>query len=256
MSFADYDITDSYTGITITGGNDGTEATHADLASPLTLQGAHCREWRSNLSEINIRRYQYLAIKGSSDPRMVAVPDTKAMRATMWVRLYPSTGTAAESCLSIHLKTSGVCNIGFGQYNPPGIGLYAGHSGTFNFGSSYLAPKIGLSIASATATTWYPSLLAISYNTWYQIRLEVTPIATLGIVDSELVEAFYNSGTEADPTWTSIFSQVNLDSGGRWIVYGNASLTKCAFGVQLKTGSSGELCRAYSDSFQVQMKPR
>jgi len=253
MAYSDYDLTypTGYDNLSFTGGSDGTAVLHSALSSPLTLQDTHCREWRHNIIVLGARRYQFMTVKGGPNPTFVGIADTKIQIADIWFRLRaPVFG--AESCISLNLKTSG--SPGTVQWTN-GVGLYAGYSLNIANGSTPGAMKIGLVLTSSSASTkiWYPNLLAISPSVWYQMRLKITPIETGGVVDRDLVEAFYNSGTEASPVWTSIFSQENLASGSYWTVYGSDTLTRVGMGVILRSGSSGELAQAFTDTFRVEL---
>jgi len=251
MAYSDYDVDQAYNDAAIVGGDDGVLKTHASLASPLTLQGTECREFKVTTPN-NGRAYNFFAVKSASEPLLTSIPSTKAIQTEMWFRIPMWLGGAGGGCVSLHAKSSLVAGA---TQLPPGVALYAGYGNLISNGSSPFGTyALGLALTNTSfATTWYPSLLAISFDTWYQIRLEVTPVLN-GTVDRDLIETFWNSGTEASPVWTKLSSQINIAADNRWTPWGNATYTRCGFGVQVSVGASGEDHLVYTDSHIVRLK--
>ena len=130
MAFADWDVINGYAVASLEGGDDGLQQLHTGLSSPLVSQGNDARQWNVVLTGTeNEKKSNLYLVKSTSEATLSSIPNTKAARAEIWVRVKNEDLTTCATTydgpeqFGVTIRGGGISTTGA---SPDGISLLIG----------------------------------------------------------------------------------------------------------------------------------
>lgn len=239
VDFVDNAQTGSFENGTLSRGADGAARQHSSLSNPLTGSGDFCREYHA--ATTGAVRTVYTVSSSVSGGLFTEVPNTKAISIRANLRMsntFPSTGDS----IGIVAKANPPLNSSAGN-SPVG---YSVHLGRTNNGSNgdrlYFVAYDGTNTLNVQSSN-FDSSFTVSDNTWYHVRMDVTPVGTL----QDRIEIYTGSAPEGG-SWDLVHTQIILNTDSYFIPWAEAGAGQIGFQAAVATFSS---VFSYIDNFEA-----
>lgn len=222
---------------------------HASLSTPLTEEGLYCRYWETSPTETVSSTKGVFA--RSLDTRFEERVAGKALNYS--VRALVRVPTAADflrTAAGIRMKSDNT-RIGGRDSNP----YTGGYKMFLHNGSIYT----GMETDNGTDQLYVISgslSVPVVQDSWYRLRMDITPIRSSGSVVTDKVEYYTGTGDTGREQWTLITEQEF--TGNRLIPWGSTTYKNNGFFLaDTHSGVVGSsIAAAYFDSFQVLVSGR
>lgn len=243
MAYSDWDIV-TYTSngavyVNGTGsiGESGGPRLHSALTDPLTASGDFCREYILQAVSTNARTLY--SITGSlSGGIFTEVPDTKAISVRASVRMVDPTFTG-RSVVAICAKGAfDITSTPNSTVAPPeAYSLVLGATDGVSNANSFKLVLRNNASQNGTGVT----IDSVADNTWYHVRMDVTPVGTM----QDRIEVY--TGSEGSSTWDLVHTETVLNTDSYYIPWGASGAGKIGYWlVNSSTTNAG-----YIDNFEV-----
>lgn len=227
-----------------TGASAGGPRQHSSLTNALTGSGDFCREFRGEDSDDEVRTI--FAISSSvSGGLFTEVPDTKAVSVRASIRT-SNVGTP-EGMIGISAKmdidgSDGGTNQWY--YPARGYNLVIGSHQNYLGSGPTNAANLSLYIYDSTSNrSVVQNVKTVSNDTWYHVRMDVTPVGTL----QDRIE-IYTRPSEDSTNWTLEHTEIVLNSDSYYIPWGESGAGEIGFFV---FDQSNPLNYWYIDNFEA-----
>lgn len=245
MAYSDWEIEVDGTGFfnngTLTNGEDGGPRQHSSLSDPLTGSGDFCREYTRDTSNVNAVRAIYTISSSVSGGLFTEVPNTKAISIRANLRM-SNTAAGTGDNIGIVAKANPPLNSNSTR-SSVGYSLYLGQSD-----SGFTGDRLNFVAYDGTNTlnvqsANFDSSFTVSDNTWYRVRMDVTPVGTL----QDRIEIYTGSAPEGG-SWELVHTEIILNTDSYFIPWAEAGAGKVGYAASIRGFSS---VFNYIDNFEA-----
>lgn len=230
----------------------GQPVLHASLSNPLTEEGVYCRYWETTTAATLSDTKGVFARSTDTklDTKLQAKPSAYSIRALIRI---PSSADFSRTAAGLRIKSDNTRRAG-SNTNP-----YTGGYKLFvHNGQLYT----GLETDGGTETQYTisdPLGVTIEQDTWYRIRMDITPQRLNGNIVTDNIKYFTGTGVTNREAWTLVAERDF--TGSNFIAWQSATYKNNGF--FLIDTHSGHIniaptakAAAYFDSFQVLVSGR
>lgn len=230
----------------------GQPVLHASLSNPLTEEGVYCRYWETKTAATLSDTKGVFARSTDTklDTKLQAKPSAYSIRALIRI---PSSADFSRTAAGLRIKSDNTRRAG-SNTNP-----YTGGYKLFvHNGQLYT----GLETDGGTETQYTisdPLGVTIEQDTWYRIRMDITPKRLNGNIVTDNIKYFTGTGVTNREAWTLVAERDF--TGSNFIAWQSATYKNNGF--FLIDTHSGHIniaptakAAAYFDSFQVLVSGR
>ena len=235
MAYGDWklevDGTGRFNNGTLTNGEDGGPRQHSSLSDPLTGSGDFCREYTRDTSNNNALRAIYTISSSISGGLFTEVPNTKAISIRANLRM---SNTAAGNGDNIGIIAKANPPLNSVTTNVPvGYSLHIGQSSNSTVGDRIHFVAYDGSTTLNVQSANFDSSVTVSDNTWYRVRMDVTPVGTL----QDRVEIYTGSAPEGG-SWDLVHTEIILNTDSYFIPWAEAGAGQVGYFASIRSFST------------------